>query len=364
MGRKQITAVLFFAAIALCGVVYFGVGKIFYPGGVYEFFYSRGLYQPLSLTFFFFGLLLVLYRWIAFRKEIASPDVELADEVITRASAATLANQIGRRQGLTLQGRRMADLLRGCARGEEIGSLEERLKAKDRNELDQSASLIGWVRSLPPLIGLLGTLDGLRGGIAEISMISNANDLDALRSRLQLFAHHASTAFDTTLLGISAAAALSAAIFLVRKTEDTYLAHIDSIADDLARRFAHDLEVGDEMTKAVATLLDRVRQHFEDLLVAATGPVVEEFSKQLQAGVSDAVKRWTEVWGSELSRTSKDVLDSIETLGATNIAALHETVATLGATLRAVEEATARPHPIQIHISQDGSRAESASNGR
>ena len=44
-------------------------------------------------------------------------------------------------------------------------------------------------------------------------MINNANDLEALRGRLQLFAQHASTAFDTTLLGISAAAILSAAIF-------------------------------------------------------------------------------------------------------------------------------------------------------
>ena len=72
----------------LTAVTYGIVGRFFKPSGVYEFFFSRGLYQPISLTFFFFGLLLVFHRWWVFREERTTMEIELPDGTLTPGNAA------------------------------------------------------------------------------------------------------------------------------------------------------------------------------------------------------------------------------------------------------------------------------------
>ena len=365
MKSKNANSILFVIAITLAAVFY-GVLALFKSSPAYDFFYSRGLYQPLSLTAFFFGLALVWNRWIVFRAENADLDIAMPEAIDSREQAVDLASRISKSHGSTILGRRLTDLLRGFARREELGTLEERLKAKDRNDLDQSAGLIGWVRSLPPLIGLLGTLDGLRGGIAEISMISNASDLEALRGRLQSFAQHASTAFDTTLLGIGAAAVLSAAIFVLRKSEDTYLGKVDAIADDIALSFPHQSEFEGQISEAVNGVMAGFTRQFETLMVSSTGPVVREFGRCLNDGMAGAVDEWIVAWREELSRATRQVLDGVDQRNATGThaaqAALHESVGQLSTTLRALEMAVARPHPVHIRISGEAA-VERVANG-
>ena len=357
MKRKSVTLISFAGSLALTAATYAVIATFFKPSGTYDFFFSRGLYQPISLTFFYFGVLLVVHRWWLFREERTPLEIELPDGIITPGKASKFSQLLKMEHGSSILGRRLADLLQGSARREEIGPLEERLKARDRHELDQSAALIGWVRSLPPMVGLLGTLDGLRGGIAEISMINNANDLDALRGRLQLFAHHASTAFDTTLLGISAAAVLSAAIFLVRKTEDSYLTQVDEIADALARRLPHFSELEGQISEAVSGIMAGVAEQFRNLLQTATGPLVQEFSKQLGAGVSDAVHGWLDAWQQELKETSHAVLQEVQTKSDANASQLQSVmddgVGQIRKDLSNIEHAVSRPRPVQIRISGD-----------
>ncbi|MDQ2946545.1 MAG: MotA/TolQ/ExbB proton channel family protein [Acidobacteriota bacterium] len=364
MKRKSITWILFVGALVLTALTYAMVGYVFRTSGAYAFLFSRGLYQPISLTFFFFGLLLVGHRWLLFREERTIVEIEIPDGTITPANAKEFSTALQAKHGSSILGRRLAALLQGSARHEEIGPLEERLKARDRDELDQSAALVGWVRSLPPLVGLLGTLDGLRGGIAEISMINNANDLDALRGRLQLFAQHASTAFDTTLLGISAAAVLSAAIFLVRKTEDSYLAQVDTIADALARRMPHFSELEGQISEAVSGIIAGVADQFRALMQTATAPLVQEFSKQLGGGVSDAVHGWLDAWQRELRRTSETVLQEVQEKSHTNAAVLEgillNGVGEIRREVSGLEQTVSRPRPVQIRISGEAELERSA----
>ena len=155
MKRKSITLILFVGALVLTALTYAMVGNVFRTSGAYAFLFSRGLYQPISLTFFFFGLLLVGHRWLLFREERTIVEIEIPDGTITPANAKEFSIALEAKHGSSILGRRLAALLQGSARHEEIGPLEERLKARDRDELDQSAALVGWVRSLPPLVGLL-----------------------------------------------------------------------------------------------------------------------------------------------------------------------------------------------------------------
>lgn len=298
MHKKGINLFLFVGALLLTALFYGVLTGFFKPGPAYQFFSSRGWYQPVSLVFFFFGLLLMAVRKLNFREELASVDMPIPNAAMSRQDAASLATQLPERYRNTILGRRLANLLKGYARRESLGPLEDRLAVNDRDELDQSAALIGWVRSLPPLVGLLGTLDGLRGGIAEISMISNAGDLEELRRRLQLFAAHASTAFDTTLLGISAAAILSAVIFLARKSEDTHLAQVDGISTELARQFPHTSDSGEDVT---ANMANSFLTTFLPAVETAMAAWLERWQEQLSQSASHIQ--------NELSRSTSEILD-------------------------------------------------------
>jgi len=108
---------------------------------------------------------------------------------------------------------------------------------------------------MPPVLGLLGTLDGLRGGTSEIATISGADSLDKMRTALQRFALASSTAFDCTLMGIIAALILSVFIFFQRKREDAYLVAVDLKAHRLSRQFQRRSEIEDGILKLARELM-------------------------------------------------------------------------------------------------------------
>ncbi len=367
MKRTNLNVLFFLGAVLLCALFFAVVAFGFKSTGVYEFFFSRGFYQPLSLTFFFFGLLLLMGRWRAFRSETTSSDVKVPQGAIARENAQQLGTSIAAAHPFDVLAMRISNLLLGHARGEELSALEDRLRAKDRADLDQSASLISWVRSLPPLIGLLGTLDGLRGGIAEISQINNANDLEALRGRLQLFAQHASTAFDTTLLGIGAAAVLSAAVFLLRRSEDEYLGHVDSVADDLVRRFHHSSDIEARMAQAVNGIIGQLSAELHSLMSAAATPMVQTFEKQLQAGMAASMQSWTSAWRDELQRATERVFEGADRAFERHGSAMHQGfqvgVSQITKSIAGLEQAMAAPRGLQIRIAEDG-LTEVPKNGR
>jgi hypothetical protein len=157
-------ASLFIGGIALGALVYAVLYLVIQKGPFFDFMCRRGYYQHVSTVLFCYGLLLVAYRWTAFRREVGSLKLAIPNERISPPDAALWADRIPSAFRDTLLGRRIAELLRGYARGEDVGPLVDRLAANDREDLERSASLLSWVRSMPPVLGLLGTLDGLRGG--------------------------------------------------------------------------------------------------------------------------------------------------------------------------------------------------------
>jgi biopolymer transport protein ExbB/TolQ len=237
MRNKGIAALLLAGGLLLATITYAILYLVVQRGPVYDFKCNRGFYQHVSTALLFYGLLLVAYRRVEFRHELRSLQMDLPDFRIAPEDAALFAERIPRNYRDTIFGHRISEALRGYARHEDVGPLMDRLAQNDRDNLERSASLLSWVRSMPPVLGLLGTLDGLRGGTAEIATISGADSLDKMRTALQRFALASSTAFDCTLMGIIAALILSVFIFFLRKREDAYLGVVDLKAHQLSRQF-------------------------------------------------------------------------------------------------------------------------------
>ncbi|MDQ6704634.1 MAG: hypothetical protein M3Z85_01585, partial [Acidobacteriota bacterium] len=82
MPKKGLNFLLFVGALLLTALFYAILSAFFKPSPVYQFFSSRGWYQPVSLAFFFFGLLLAAARWWFFREEQASIAMPIPNAVV------------------------------------------------------------------------------------------------------------------------------------------------------------------------------------------------------------------------------------------------------------------------------------------
>jgi len=356
--RKAMTVVLFCgAAVATAG--FYAVLMTWARGGpVYSFFCGRGWYQHASVLFLIYGLLLAGARYRALRREARSLQMPVYSKPLTPQEAAILAEKIPPEHRQSLLGRRLANLLRGYSRREDVGPLLDRLAEHDQQELERAGSLVAWVRSLPPVFGLLGTLDGLRGGIAKISGVSNTQDLEALRQTLQAFASHSSTAFDATLLGISAGMLLSVGIFVLGRSQEELSGKVDEIAHQLARRFIHKPAAEEELQAGTQGFLKTL----DKTLSAAAAQILATFRAEMREGVSGVVRGWLESWKEELSQATRCVLDQLSERGGAS-SETQEALVRNGkaavARLEAIERALTHPPPFQIKVSAD-----SGANGR
>lgn len=211
--------------------------RLFFPTSIYQFFCDRGYYQHISVFLIAYGLGLVVEKHFRFKPELRSLALANPDQTINSDDALVFTSRIPPEYHGTLLANRTGELFRGFARQEEIGPLVERLARRDRENLERGFTLVSWVRSLPPIVGLLGTLDGLRGGTRQLAEVSGAASLVEIRRSLQDFAASSSTAFDTTLLGIAGSLVISALIFLIERREIEHLKEVDLRAEQLTRRF-------------------------------------------------------------------------------------------------------------------------------
>jgi biopolymer transport protein ExbB/TolQ len=204
---------------------------------LYEFFCDRGYYQHLTVFLFWLGIWMLVSRLLVFLTEKHALQLEMPSLRMSPEQAASLTRNIPEEYQRSLVGRRVAALWRGYGRQEDVGPLVDRLAQRDRAEIEQRYSPVSWVRTLPPIIGLLGTLDGLRGGTSDLARLSGSGDLSAIRTALRGFALSSSTAFDTTLLGLVVALILSVIIFVLQQQEYRMLTALDELASEMARLF-------------------------------------------------------------------------------------------------------------------------------
>lgn len=247
---------------------------------LYEFFCNRGYYQHLIVFLFWLGLWMLVRRFLILLTEKHALQLEMPSLRMSPDQAASLTRNIPEEYQRSLVGKRVAALWRGYGRQEDVGPLVDRLAQRDRAEVEQRYSGVSWVRTLPPIVGLLGTLDGLRGGTTDLAHLSGSGDLSAIRTALRGFALSSSTAFDTTLLGLIVALILSVVIFVLQQQEYQLLSALDELASEMARLFLKPPSL-DATLRAV--MGDTMREFFSQLN-AANERLLDEMARRLQVG--------------------------------------------------------------------------------
>src|SRR5579871_6654820 len=107
MRKNGMAAALLAGAVLLTSLAYAVLYLVVEHGPVYDFMCRRGFYQHISLVLLFYGILLVLYRYVTFRKEVGALAMELPQFEITPEDAAKFAHKIPREYRSTIFGRRI-----------------------------------------------------------------------------------------------------------------------------------------------------------------------------------------------------------------------------------------------------------------
>jgi biopolymer transport protein ExbB/TolQ len=247
---------------------------------LYEFFCDRGYYQHISVFLFWLGIWLLVARLLVFLTEKHALRLEMPSLRMTPEQASSLTRNIPEEFQRSLVGRRMAALWRGYGRQEDVGPLVDRLAQRDRMEIEHRYSAVSWVRTLPPIIGLLGTMDGLRAGTSDLARLSASGDLSAIRTALRGFAMSSSTAFDTTLLGLIVALVLSVVIFVLQQQEFRLLAALDELASEMARLFLKP----PSLETTLRTVFRDAMQEFFSNLGATNEKLLDGLARRAQQG--------------------------------------------------------------------------------
>lgn len=232
---------------------------------LYEFFCDRGYYQHFSVFLLWLGIWMLVLRFMMYLTEKHALQLEMPSLRMSPDQAASLTRNIPEEYQRSLVGQRVAALWRGYGRQEDVGPLVDRLAQRDRTEIERRYSAVNWVRMLPPIIGLLGTLDGLRGGTTDLARLSGSGDLSAIRTALRGFALSSSTAFDTTLFGLAVSLVLSVIIFILQQQEYRLLASLDELASEMARLFLKPPSVEAALRSVVR---DAMQEFFSNLGMA------------------------------------------------------------------------------------------------
>jgi biopolymer transport protein ExbB/TolQ len=354
MIKKYQTPLLFFGGMALAAAAYAAIWR-FAPPVVVAFFYSRGFTQPLSTVLFTLGLLMLATRQHGLSTEMGGLSVGSPPNPIGPQEALALAERIATNDRHSVAGRRLAELLRGYARGSDIQSLIDRLAEKSREELERGNTMFGFVKAVLPLLGLVGTVLGLSQGMLLFGRLgAGVQQVEKLRKLLGDFADSLSTAFDTTLVALGYMLILWVISLFVDKKEQDLLERVNLFLEEAAARFKCVSHLGEESRQHLQTLAVEFRQALKAGMAEVAAHVLLVFRNELQNGMAEAQKGWIERWRVGLAGASRQILEAASAeqrrVQEEITRALKEQMGLVLGKLEALERAISRPKPLQIQI--------------
>ncbi len=290
-----VACVLFYGALALVAA----------SSAVGEFILARGPLQPVACFLFLSGLALLGERHVAQRTEAGWRWPSLPPGALPRSRAAAVADTLDGPGASDLNRRLLRDLLRGFARGDDLSLLLRDLERRADDELAAKYSAVATLRTLLPVVGLLGTVFGLSRGMLHFAHSSRAADLDSLRATLQAFAASASTAFDTTLLGLGCMLVLGLGCVALQREDRRMVARWSELLHENSRRLCVETTSPAKQELQLDLLVERFEQRFalfSDRLLAtfasrlhetlgnAGRGAVEEFQRSLEGATQEALR--------------------------------------------------------------------------
>ena len=216
----------------------------------------------------------------------------------------------------------------------------------DANRSSGSYSLLKVFLWAIPILGFIGTVQGLSVAVASLAMGDTSNP-EALKASIDSLTGGLAVAFDTTLLGLILSMFMSFPMAAVQKKEDEALTLIDSICTEKllpklndSRDVAGDLLI--EQANSIPDLVASLARAHETFLVnlnestrqlrdsgAAMKERLDSHQKTVEESFTESVRRLNETSAEVFNRSSTELSKTFERI-ATGIDLINTALRDLG----------------------------------
>jgi biopolymer transport protein ExbB/TolQ len=218
-------AVVFYASLATTSLASTAFGQIFL---------DRGPTQHAVVVFFFWSLVILLFKCMKLRLQRQALDVRvLPDEpgfVISKSTVEQVLRRIHEiaddpRNFMILN--RVEAALSNLRNLGAVGDVDDILRsqaAQDESQMETSYAIVqGFVWAIP-VLGFIGTVLGLSMAIGSFTaVLGTGQDVSAITGALGNVTAGLATAFDTTLVALVAALVIQLLMVMTKKSEEEFL---------------------------------------------------------------------------------------------------------------------------------------------
>lgn len=242
--------------------------------------------------------------------------------------------------------RKALELFEGRSDNSEVASFLSTQSDIDANRSGGSYSLLKVFLWAIPILGFIGTVQGLSVAVASLAM-GDTSDPESLKASIDSLTGGLAVAFDTTLLGLILSMLMSFPMSGVQKKEDETLTLIDAICTEKllpklndSRDVAGDLLV--EQAKSIPDLVASLAKAHETFLInlnestrqlkesgAALEARLNSHQKVVEQSFTDAVKKLSETSGEVFTRSNTELTKTFERI-ATGIDLMNSSLRAIG----------------------------------
>ena len=207
-----------------------------FRGGIGSLFLDRGWVNYAETFLFFWGIVILAMKWrmIQHQKRAVMLDLfpkklgrEINIETVSKFIDNVYKVPLTLRDSLIVNRIRKAlELFESRPDNGEVTTFLGAQSDVDANRSSGSYSLVKVFLWAIPILGFIGTVQGLSVAVGSLAMGDNANP-DALKQSINSLTGGLGVAFDTTLLGLVLSMFMSFPLAAVRKEEDETLTMID-----------------------------------------------------------------------------------------------------------------------------------------
>ncbi|MEM1109633.1 MAG: MotA/TolQ/ExbB proton channel family protein [Planctomycetota bacterium] len=238
IGGSRFTGVRSGAWLVAAGLVatVFYAGLAVLPLGRFvEIFTERGVVQYVTVLFFFWAVLILLVKSMKVRRQGAAlshdrlvpSDPEFVLSPGTVDQVLDDLRRVCADPSQFILFNRIEFALSNLKNMGRIGDVDEVLRSKADNDSDVMESSYTLVRGLIwaiPVLGFIGTVQGLSGSLGSFGQVLvDTDDFASIKPALKEVTAGLSTAFDTTFVALVAAVLVQLVLTFVRKREEDLL---------------------------------------------------------------------------------------------------------------------------------------------
>jgi len=197
-----------------------------------QVFTQRGIFQYIEVFVSFWALAIVLIKWSKVRVQRRALEFKdlvpiEADFVLSPGTVGQVLDRLRRecddpRRYILFS--RIELALSNLKNMGRVGDLDDVLQSQAGNDEDVMESSYSLVKGLIwaiPVLGFVGTVQGLSAAIGQFGgVLSQATDIAELRPALRGVTAGLSTAFDTTFVALIAALSVQLLLVMIRKSEE------------------------------------------------------------------------------------------------------------------------------------------------